>query len=77
MDELRSSCPGEDLYITKMEKKKLLNLKPEDTEYKNIIKKTEDRIKKYYSIYSYHKFVALAQNNKIKLVYLELLLYFK
>ena len=67
MDELRSSCPGEDLYITKMEKKKLLNLKPEDTEYKNIIKKTEDRINKYYSIYSYHKFVALAQNNKIKL----------
>ena len=66
-DELRSSCPGENKYITEKEKSDLSLLKPDDKEYQNIIKKTEERIKKYYTIYSYHKFVDLAQNNKIKL----------
>jgi superfamily II DNA or RNA helicase len=66
MDELRSSCPGYD-YITQTEQKNLLKLKINDPEYTQIIKKTEERIKKFYTIYSYHKFVELAQNNKIKL----------
>ena len=33
----------------------------------NIIKKSEKKIDKYYTIYSYHKFVDLAKSNKIKL----------
>ena len=66
MDELRSPCPGYD-YITHNEIKKLSKLKINDPEYNLIIKKTEERIKKFYTIYSYHKFVDLAQNNKIKL----------
>jgi superfamily II DNA or RNA helicase len=66
MDELRSPCPGYD-YITPIEQNKLGKLKMDDPEYNQIIKKTEERIKKFYTIYSYHKFVELAQNNKIKL----------
>jgi superfamily II DNA or RNA helicase len=66
MDELRSSCPGYD-YITQTEQKRLSTLKMDNPEYNQIIKKTEERIKKFYTIYSYHKFVDLAQNNKIKL----------
>ena len=66
MDELRSSCAGNE-YITESELNKLSQLKITDLEYKSIIKKTEERIKKYYIIYSYHKFVELAQNNKINL----------
>ena len=67
MDELRSSCPGENEYITKKESEELLKLKSNSDEYKAIIEKTEERISKYYTIYSYHKFVELAQDNKIKL----------
>lgn len=66
MDELRSPCPGYD-YITQTEQKNLLKLKINDPEYTQILKKTEERINKFYTIYSYHKFVELAQNNKIKL----------
>ena len=67
MDELRSPCPGDEKYIKKEETIKLLKLNPADLEYQKIIKKTEERISKYYTIYSYHKFVQLAQKNKIKL----------
>ena len=65
-DELRSPCPNVS-YITQAEKNKLKTLKIDDKEYVKIINKTEERIDKYYTIYSYHKFVDLAQNNKIKL----------
>lgn len=67
MDELRSPCPGENEYITASEKSKLSKLQIGEPEYNQIIKKTEERIKKYYTIYSYHKFVELAQDKKIKL----------
>jgi superfamily II DNA or RNA helicase len=66
MDELRSQCADEE-YITKKERADLVELQPGDKAYKEIIKKTEARIKKYYSVYSYHKFIDLIQNNKIKL----------
>jgi hypothetical protein len=66
-DELRSPCAGDDEYISKSDRNKLLELKPDDKEYKKIIEKSEDKIKKYYTIYSYHKFVELTQKNKIKL----------
>jgi len=66
-DELRSPCPGDEKYLKKEEAIRLSKLKPDDPEYLKIIKKSEDRIRKYYTIYSYHKFVQLAQKNKIKL----------
>jgi superfamily II DNA or RNA helicase len=52
-DELLSSCPGENIYIKDNE----------DPDSETVA----TRINKYYSIYSYHKFVDLVQENKIKL----------
>jgi superfamily II DNA or RNA helicase len=66
VDELRSPCPGEE-YLSKGDRQKLLKLKPDDSEYKTIIQKSDKRIKKYYTIYSYHKFIELTKKNKIKL----------
>ena len=63
--ELRSECPGDE-YLTSDERNKLKNLKPGDKQFEKIIKKSEERIEKYYTIYSYHKFVALIQEEKIK-----------
>jgi superfamily II DNA or RNA helicase len=64
-NELRSECP-EDEYLTDDERKKIKNLKPGDDIFESIMKKSEERIKKYYTIYSYHKFVALIKEEKIK-----------
>jgi len=64
-NELRSGCVSEE-YISKKSRKKLLKLKPTDKEFKNIIKKSDNKINKYYTIYSYHKFVKLYKKNKIK-----------
>lgn len=52
-NELKSSCPGENIYITKEEKL----IKPNDKEYLDVIKKSDERINKFYNIYSYHIFV--------------------
>ena len=65
MNELRSECPGDE-YITDDERTKLKGLKIGDDSFNKIMKKSEERIEKYYTIYSYHKFVALIQENKIK-----------
>ena len=65
LTELRSECPGNE-YITEDERNKMKNLKPCDSMFKKIIDKTIDRIEKYYTIYSYHKFVALINSRKIK-----------
>ncbi len=67
MGELRSECPGNEVYIKNSEKKILNNSEPDSKEYKNIINKTEERIEKYYEIYSYNKFIDLIQKKKIKL----------
>ena len=64
--ELRSPCAGEE-YITNIERNELKKLHPSDSKYKDIIKKTDERIDKYYKIYSYNKFIENVQNNKIKL----------
>uniref|UniRef100_A0A6C0DA31 Helicase ATP-binding domain-containing protein n=1 Tax=viral metagenome TaxID=1070528 RepID=A0A6C0DA31_9ZZZZ len=66
-DELMSNCPGEDIYMKDSEKQKLKDIEIDSTEYKEIMEKVNDRIDKYYKIYSYHKFVDLVQENKIKL----------
>jgi nucleoside-triphosphatase THEP1 len=65
LSELRSECSGDE-YITSDERKKIKNLKPNDELFKKIIDKTNERIGKYYTIYSYHKFVALINDHKIK-----------
>ena len=64
--ELRSPCAGSE-YITDAERKQLKVLHPSDTKYKEIIKKTDERIDKYYEIYSYNKFIEHVQNKDISL----------
>jgi superfamily II DNA or RNA helicase len=54
-DELMSGCPGENIYIKN------------DENIKDDIDIINKRIEKYYTIHSYHKFVDLANDNKIKL----------
>jgi superfamily II DNA or RNA helicase len=67
-DELRTNCPnGEDTYMSDKDRNKLKELNHDDDEYKNIIEKSDEKIKKYYTIYSYHKFVDLVHDKKIKL----------
>jgi superfamily II DNA or RNA helicase len=65
VNELRSECPGDE-YVTPDERQKLKGLKPGDKTFEKIMEKSQERIEKYYTIYSYHKFVALIQENKIK-----------
>ena len=66
-DELMSNCPGNNIYITESENNKLKEIEHGSNEYKEIMYKIDERIKKYYTIYSYHKFVDLVQENKINL----------
>lgn len=63
--ELRSECTQNE-YITNNERNKLKKLNYEDDEYINIINKVNNRISKYYIIYSYNKFIALIKEKKIK-----------
>lgn len=63
-DELRSDCGG---YMTKEERNELKQFRPREKTYKKILETVDKKINKYYTIYSYHKFVELCQNNKIKL----------
>jgi len=63
-DELRSECGK---YMTPEERQVLKDLSPKEQLYKSILRKTDERIEEYYTIYSYHKFVELAEKNKIKL----------
>lgn len=65
--ELMSNCPGENLYVTENEKKELMELEHNSKKFKEIMSNVDTRINKYYQIYSYHKFVDLVQQNKIKL----------
>ena len=65
-DELRSECPGDE-YISKTARKQLSKLKPSDCRFQNIIERSNKKIDKYYTIHSYHKFVCLVKENKIKL----------
>ena len=66
--ELRSECTG-NIYITKEERKILssLLLLPGSTKFNDLIDTINQRIHKYYEIYSYHKFVDLYNSKKINL----------
>ena len=69
MTELRSECPTQQSgveYMKQNERKRLKELKPSEKEFEEIIEKTNKRINKYYTVYSYHKFVELIVSNKIK-----------
>jgi len=63
-DELRGQCGG---YLLHNEREELKKLSPKDIAYNKILKLADERIDKYYTIYSYHKFVELCEDNKIKL----------
>ncbi len=65
-NELRSPCAGDE-YLTKNERLKLNKLHPASKEYKEIIEISDNRIEKYYEIYSYNKFIEKAERNKIDL----------
>ena len=65
-DEVRSECPGDE-YISKTDREKLKKLNPKDYKFQKIIEKSDKLINKFYTIYSYNKFVELIKNNKIKL----------
>ncbi|ARF08889.1 SNF2-like helicase [Catovirus CTV1] len=64
--ELRTPATGNE-YLKKEEREKLSKLQPNDSEYTEIIKKSDERIDKYYTIYSYNKFTELALDGKINL----------
>ena len=64
--ELRSNCTGDE-YLKPVDRKKLSNYKPNESKYKEIIKKVDKKINKYYTILSYNKFVEKLKNKKIKL----------
>jgi len=64
--ELRSEC-ADNSYLSDIERRKLKKLHPNSIEYKAIIKKSDERINKYYQIYSYHKFTEMAENKQISL----------
>lgn len=64
--ELRTQC-AENNYLTEKERTTLKKLNPTDKEYKSIINKSDERINKYYKIYSHNKFLSYAEKNKINL----------
>lgn len=65
-NELRSPCAGS-AYLTKSERKQLSKLHPSSSKYKEIIKRSDKKINKYYRIYSYNKFVDLAETGDLNL----------
>jgi superfamily II DNA or RNA helicase len=64
--EFRSECTG-DIYLSNLEREELKNLDIMSDEYKSMIRSINERIDKYYQIYSYNKFVDLLKNKKLKL----------
>jgi len=64
--ELRTLCAGEK-YLTNQERNIIKNVNPTDKTYIDIINKSDARIDKYYTIYSYNKFVDLVSYGKISL----------
>jgi superfamily II DNA or RNA helicase len=64
--ELRSPCAG-NKYIKSYERQQLKQHHPSSKEYKEIIKKSDSRIDKYYDILSYNKFVGLIKKNSLNI----------
>ena len=64
--EIRSLCT-DDEYIKDSDRNMLDNLKPSSRMYKDIIKKINKKIDKYYTIFSYNKFVENINKKKVNL----------
>lgn len=64
--ELRTPCAGNN-YIKDTERAILKKHSPSDQVFKDIIRRSDERIDKFYTIYSYNKFVDLIQAGKMKL----------
>lgn len=62
--ELRSMCAKNE-YLSEKEKATLKKFHPSDKEYAEIIDASDDRIDKYYQIYSYNKFIESLENKTI------------
>ncbi len=65
-NELRGLCGGNN-YLTPNERIKLAKYQPNDVEYQEIIEKSDQRINKYYDIYSYNKFIEYIKKGTMKL----------
>lgn len=65
-NELRSLCGG-NYYLSIDERSRLSTLDPMDEEFIEIIKRSDERIKKYYDIYSYNKFIKKTKYGKMNL----------
>ena len=65
-DELRSQCADEE-YMVESKRQLLKTLKPRTKLYKKIIEDSDKKINRSYKIYSYHKFIKLCEQNRIKL----------
>lgn len=63
-NELRSMCAGNE-YLSQKNRDELKKHHPNSKEYKRIIEDSDDKIDKYYDIYSYNKFVDAIKNNDI------------
>jgi hypothetical protein len=64
--ELRSPCAGNN-YLEENERILLKKYHPSSQEYKDIIIKSDARINKYYTIYSYNKFIELIKIKNLDL----------
>jgi len=64
--ELRSKCAG-NYYLTDADRQTLKKHHPSDQVYKDIIKKSDEKIDRYYTIYSYNNFVNLIKADKLRL----------
>jgi hypothetical protein len=65
-NELRSKCAGQN-YLTNKERELLKQYHPLSNEYKEIIKKSDERIDAVYKIYSYNKFIQNAEEGSLNL----------
>lgn len=63
-NELRSKCAGQH-YLKDTERVLLKQYHPMSDEYKAIIKKSDERIDKVYTIYSYNKFIEYAEDGQL------------
>ncbi len=64
--EMRQGCTGDEYLVTN-DIKVLDKEKPSSKKYKEVIKKINSKINKYYTVLSYNKFVEKLENKKIKL----------
>lgn len=62
--ELRSLCAKNE-YLTEKERKTLHKHHPTNKEYAEIIERSDERIDKFYNIYSYNKFIELLEEEEI------------